>query len=361
LGPVIDNYDVFRCDRPKKCGGGVILFGQRRLSISLILAESVVDSFEVLCADVMCRGCNLRIIVLYRAPSCNKENSELLFRILSDLVSCERHSIILGDFNLPEFCQESEALSRSSLVSCLKELIQCHNLEQHVNEATRGIAYLIYAPFLIKGLTVVSPVGVSDHNSISFNLMFQLPCPSYTYRRMYSRCNFSELNRSLAQIHWVPCSNLETISLFLGRGSLVSNPSIFPNTCKICGNTVNVCSMKLRRLKKWDNTIAFTKKFFTHLKKYNIYLEKKIIESGNVRCFYRYLSKRIQDIQRIGCLRKGNIIATSPMDKANLLAEHFESVFQEDDGRLPDFVFPNVEPMQDFPWFSASALYELIM
>ncbi|KAK6058725.1 hypothetical protein COOONC_03702 [Cooperia oncophora] len=94
------------------------------------------------------------------------------------------------------------------------------------------------------------------------------------------------------------------ISLFLGRGSLVSNPSIFPSTCKICGSTMNVCFMKLGYPKDGISTIP-SKKFFPHLKKYNIYLEKKIIEYGN-------------DIQRIGCLRKGNIIATSPMDKANL-------------------------------------------
>ncbi|KAK6046552.1 hypothetical protein COOONC_15942 [Cooperia oncophora] len=36
-------------------------------------------------------------------------------------------------------------------------------------------------------------------------------------------------------------------------------------------------------------------------------------------------SERIQDIQRIACLRQGNIIAASPMDEANLLAEHFGS------------------------------------
>ncbi|XGW32189.1 hypothetical protein V3C99_010399 [Haemonchus contortus] len=75
----------------------------------------------------------------------------------------------------------------------------------------------------------------------------------------------------------------------------------------------------------------------------------------------RYLSRRIKDFKQIGCLRRGEVVAFSPVDKANLLADHFESVFQEDDGNVPDWFSPSVEPMKEVPWFIASELYELIM
>nr|CDJ90481.1 RNA-directed DNA polymerase (reverse transcriptase) domain containing protein [Haemonchus contortus] len=75
----------------------------------------------------------------------------------------------------------------------------------------------------------------------------------------------------------------------------------------------------------------------------------------------RYSSRRIKDFKQIGCLRRGEVVAFSPVDKANLLADHFESVFQEDDGNVPEWFSPSVEPMKQVPWFIASELYELIM
>nr|CDJ81910.1 RNA-directed DNA polymerase from mobile element [Haemonchus contortus] len=75
----------------------------------------------------------------------------------------------------------------------------------------------------------------------------------------------------------------------------------------------------------------------------------------------KYLSRRIKDFKQIGCLRREEVVAFSPVDKANMLADHFESVFQEDDGKVPDWFSPSVEPMKEFPWFIASELYELIM
>lgn len=105
----------------------------------------------------------------------------------------------------------------------------------------------------------------------------------------------------------------------------------------------------------------YNEKFSAHLKKYNNYLEKKAVESNNIRRFYTFINSKIREKSSVSSLVEGGIIATSAMEKADVLANQFEKIFQKDDGRTPEHFDPHpLESMKDIPWFGANQLYELI-
>lgn len=75
LGSLCDAYDMLRRDRSTKRGSGVGLLVGKSLCPQLIFSETVDNSYEVLCADVII-GCeSIRLVVVYRAPGCTKANS----------------------------------------------------------------------------------------------------------------------------------------------------------------------------------------------------------------------------------------------------------------------------------------------
>lgn len=99
------------------------------------------------------------------------------------------------------------------------------------------------------------------------------------------------------------------------------------------------------------NIKKFSEKFFKKLRKYNAHLEKKVVESRNKQCFYRYINSRTREPSYVGSLKHEKGIAIKSQDKANLQANTFVKVFQHDDGKAPSTTSPDFDPMPDSHWF----------
>ena len=380
FGNLISDYGIIRCDRPQKPGGGVILVYRRSLSVSVVLRESLENAYEILCGDVYFESSSFRIIVVYRTPSCAVANTELLFKVLSDLVACELHSIIVGDFNMPEF--HANGSCHSSPMSWLEELVHSHDLTQHVREPTRGsnVLDLVFTTCrdLIKNICVMPPVGVSDHNTISFDIQCRYMEAVPVYRKVYSKVKFDEVCTDLAKIRWVDLLESKTnvndkYELFLSilhaaiethvPWKLVSSMKSLhlPQYLQNMLMQRECLFHEAKRTDNWAAYKAYTEVFARKLKKYNNYLERTIIESGNARRFYKYLNSKIQDRENVACLMDGEgCLVTAPIDKANLLARHFEKSFQEDDGNTPSSFDIECDSMKDLPWFYPRQLNDLI-
>lgn len=87
-------YHVLRCDRVRKQGGGVIIFIRNSFGYTEVYSESVPDSYEMLAVDILFDCYKVRLIAVYRTPSCSTASNESLVNTLSDIVSCEHPSII---------------------------------------------------------------------------------------------------------------------------------------------------------------------------------------------------------------------------------------------------------------------------
>lgn len=96
-----NRFNVFRCDRVSKGGGGVCVFINRNLHCERVFVENFPPLFEYVCLDFH-GASTLRIIVIYR-PGGSRVSVGLVMDLLCDFLktSCsdDKTSVILGDLN----------------------------------------------------------------------------------------------------------------------------------------------------------------------------------------------------------------------------------------------------------------------
>lgn len=168
LGQLLTAFNFARCDRALKRGGGVLILIKRSIAFNIVWRESIPDAFEIICCDLNLPQSTLRVIVVYRTPSCNLNDSIQLCKVLSDLCSFQGHSVITGDFNFPDIDWKENLPHGTSTVSQrFTEFCTSTKLVQKVREPTRGkhILDLVLCSQanLIKGVNVSASLGSSDH------------------------------------------------------------------------------------------------------------------------------------------------------------------------------------------------------
>lgn len=207
-----------------------------------------------------------------------------------------------------------------------------------------------------------SPIGASDHNSITFDIRCDAMESTPVYRRLYSQCNYKVVCSTLAQVRWRELFETRNsvnekyeLFLFVLRASiefyvpfkLVSSlkTTALPKHLQNMVSHRECLFLEARRTGNWDSFNMFNKKFITHLKKYNNFLEKKAIESGNIRNFYAFVNGKIQENKFVSSLTAGGVVANLAAEKVNMLADQFEKIFQRDDSAIP--VFSGRTPAQN--------------
>lgn len=199
------SYNIFRCDRANRRGGGVLLAIKSELSCLPIMITTFLE-----CVWVLLKGSSADILigVFYRAPDMGSGFAEEFFRILSEV--CNRFSncslLIFGDFNYPHInwttlsVAANERESNSFLQSCLD-----FSLSQLIMQPTRRTATCSSILDLI--LTNVPDIcanirhldGFSDHDVITGNIV----CPPISRKiitkkiKCYNRANFDRINADL--------------------------------------------------------------------------------------------------------------------------------------------------------------------
>ena len=111
-----------------------------------------------------------RLVLCYRPPNLNYDDSMLLFEAISSMCSSTRHTVLLtGDFNLPdikwnkrEFFSEGtlpyEFISTINLIG-LCQLVRTPTLDMN----TLDLVFWSYKSH-VSSLTVNEPFSTSDHN-----------------------------------------------------------------------------------------------------------------------------------------------------------------------------------------------------
>lgn len=133
------DYNINRCDRPKKMGGGGILLTRWNLSFSPLFGESVEDAYEILCGEISYASTSSRMLTVYRTPSCTAAKTDQLFKVMSNLPANEKHVIVAGDFNIPEFRPTSNSKSPGALA--LHELINIMALRSTLQNLPGVVIY----------------------------------------------------------------------------------------------------------------------------------------------------------------------------------------------------------------------------
>lgn len=360
LGDWCKEYDVFRCDRNLKKGGGVAILARRTLCPREIFMESVTMGYELLCIDTAMEGVTVRWVVVYRTPACLATSSDQLWKALGDLLSCNHPCIICGDFNLPDIKWNETTLTRcddhsSSAPKKFLELCCHYGLKQLVKGPTLGDnildLVLTNADQLIFNVASECPIGNSDHGSVKFETVLNLPTEqTVIYKRNFKLADYDGIRAYLSNVDWFgSLSMADSISdkyeLFLAilQHSIelfVPYVGVPLGKTRLPGYLVSLHKRKSlawaaananddsERSEHWAKFREINKKFEDKLRKYNASIEKKVVESGNKREFFKYLSGRIQFKSRLGVLSgPGSYIARGDQEKAELLADTFEQVF----------------------------------
>lgn len=137
LGEVCSTYEVFRCDRSRKKGGGVAILVKSDLNPSLVYYESVTEGYEIACCDIIAKPSSYRLIVVYRSPRCSAQKSDQLFKCISDITTCRHPCVLMGDFNFPGIKWSGTPLPYCAQSKQFLDMLANHYYRNFVHNHTR--------------------------------------------------------------------------------------------------------------------------------------------------------------------------------------------------------------------------------
>ena len=216
----IESYQTFRSDRPKRKGGGCLLY----VHDQLVVTQS--DHFEDTSNNmVMCyiKSRNTIVATVYRPPGPDTPGfKKVLDRLQEqiDMVSRDNTNpdlYITGDFNYPDLDWSTERTSEAgSQGQDLLEFVDRNFLTQMVECPTRGgrilDLVLTNVPRYVTEIEV-TPTPLSDHELIRLQLGFDLikpdkkdslPLDPLTFRAAnYHKADFESINKDLSEVDWM--------------------------------------------------------------------------------------------------------------------------------------------------------------
>ncbi|CAM4394956.1 unnamed protein product [Caretta caretta] len=173
---VMDGYKLFRKDRQGRKGRGVALYVREHYDCSELRYETA-EKPECLWIKFrsVCNKSDVVVGVCYRPPDQGDEVDEAFFRQLTE-ASGSHALILMGDFNFPDICWESNtAVHRQSRK--FLESVGDNFLAQVLEEPTRGGAFLdlllTNRVELVGEAKVDGNLGGSDHELVEFRILTQ--------------------------------------------------------------------------------------------------------------------------------------------------------------------------------------------
>ena len=355
-------YDIYRSDRTDKQGGGVALLVKRCLNAQF-LCSSQIDNGELLW--VMIQRANVKLLVgsFYRSNVAAFSPMDKLFNDLESFQSMATHTLLLGDFNLPNIdwqTPNSPAIFKQDIF--LEKFLQL-GFTQFVTEPTRerNILDLVLCDSqnLVFDVRMHDPLSSSDHSTICFSFLFDFVHQNEC-KRNWHKCFYFGFQRALEFVPWN--------SLFQGVSSIDSMYDIFlsifheltaefvPMThftrksskiSKYSRSLLYKRRKALRVLRKKKSTvhkakfnalnIAFSNSIRNDIKKF----ENSVVRNPNPRKFFAYVRSKMDYYQKVPALKKTDGTLTfSAADKANMFKDVFGANFRADDGVAQVFSRP---------------------
>ena len=389
----IPGYEVSRCDRDKRLGGGVLLYSHQALAISE--KESFDDGT---CQVLLCKFDSIKLCLatVYRPPNSPSTNFSSVIKFLHhqfSLVNDDSYEIcISGDFNFPDIdWKNNTVLSGGTLedqasANLLLSFMSDQLLSQFIHVPTRKNnildLFMTSNDRLVTNVTSTS-TDLSDHNLVDVMLSFNPLSPGQ--HRLHSldfepnsfqsldfhKADFDKMRLKLSQVDWQNLRSLCTFEEF---------PILFTQTllqiCLICTpakkiksgkpKALNSLRRKKSRLQARLNALESSgscppehiKSVYSKLalvcydmkEAINQDLDRKeslalLRIKENPKYFYSYAKSKSQVRQNISMLfDNNNEIVTDKKFMADILQNQFISVFI--DPKNPESKSPNFENLK---------------
>ena len=384
----INSYNVERCDRGTRRGGGVLLYTHESIPIT------DVNTFDdKVCQALICKMETIKMIisVIYRPPDASSASFESCMNYINSYIADkdDYESCIVGDFNLPSVdwssstvipgCTQLERIAADKTFQFMEENLHC----QFIFEPTRGSNTLDL--FMTNSSNLVSHVSVSDtplsdHSLVEVFLSHN-PCqpiepkpPDFntsSFRSLdFTKVNFDDLNSALLEINWDDlwdsCEDADKFSELFPLILLQVCESHCPkkrSPSKKQPHSLRSLSRKKRRIKKQldkallnpNSPTAQIRSLTTKLSlayadikdaiNTNLaFRECQAVEKirDNPKYFFSYAKKFTRQKQKIPMLFDENgSICTKAEEIANLLQKQFCKVFSDPDKTDPNVGLPD--------------------
>ena len=374
----LTNYQIFRQDRQKRHGGGVLLY----IHNSLPVTSSYFFDDDT-CEAVIChvKSINSIFISIYRPPDTSVHSFEKLLKFIENKVSniCgEKHLDIhlMGDFNLPEMPWNQEntntKLCFGKSAEMLKHLMDNLFLSNYVDKPTRKNNILDL--FISNNCNLVLQcdtidTSLSDHRIVKIQTSYNIqtknnftkpPIPPYTFRSLnFNRADFNQINNHLKTIDWNELKSICSLEEFpeLFHLTVLQVCMLYTplkqekgKTCNQYLRARNILRRRKRKVKAQVNAIkasnpSAVKLIRLRAELYDInqninnsinkqidYRQNLAIDriKENPRYFYSYARENRKLLSNIGpLLNKDGELVDDPEKMANILQEQYASVFSD--------------------------------
>lgn len=378
---------MFRGDRnDKRAKGGSIIYVNNNIACSRLDSFDCNDSLAVL-LDLP--RYQIAIACIYRSPSITyNDNMKMIDQIknLKTLILSGIEVMIVGDFNLPEVLWDSGSVVSPQATNNKQLLIQRKFLDTFQDTGlywqlsdgtvTRRRLYngslqeslldqvLISDPALILQCKIISQLGKSDHNGIVSTVRCEnLPGYISSQRKCWGKITLEELSDIGSTVDWsyhgesavesiwshiderlnIISDNVPTVKMETSQNGATYMRS--PWECTTLARKRRIKNMAWQVFEESptnDNLMyaleknnelenAITKEMMKYEAKMTSGMKK------NPKSFYRYVnSKRKLKQSVVSVKTKTGHLAKSPQETANLLAEFFETTFQNSGSDIKD-------------------------
>ena len=248
----IEAFNISRCDRGDRGGGGVLLYSHSNYPISEC---KTYDDSHCSALFVKFSSLKLGVFVVYRPPEAPSEkfHSALNFvlKCIEEDLSRSFQVCLVGDMNFPDIDWRTERVLSGQTVQCqrsaleLLDFLNSRFMNQYVDKPTRGSSILdIFCtdnPGLVQSVSV-SPLNLSDHLLVS--VMISIPVTDldrFQYHRImddgfasldFSKADYPGICKAIQAVNW---TQLEC------QYSLQEYPAVFTKTLlKICNQHVPI-------------------------------------------------------------------------------------------------------------------------
>jgi len=355
-------FTVFRKDRPHRAGGVCVFVANKLNCCDIALRDSdnfADDEVEIAVFDVICKHRKYRFMLVYRRPlndAGSKDAADKLCNIMSRHMNHSGPTFLLGDFNCPDIDWSFSHPPSAGYELSIYNFCDNNGFSQCVQESTRGEHTLdivcVDEPILVSSISVQPPFASTDHDSVDFELLLPSTTESganintaqTSKHYLWSRVDYQAMSEYLYSVDWSQmfttnltpdniwsafCERLdEAIELFVPAVEVSSK-----RRAKIRHYPRHVRRLIAKKLTVWraykaNRSDSGLKAKYRKLsddcreaiKKHEIYVESKVIDSNNIGSFYKHVNKKLSNRSNIGALTTTNgDTASTDLDKAILL------------------------------------------
>ena len=387
----IDSFNISRCDRADRIGGGVLLYSHVKIPVF-----SSFNYDDGICECLFTKFIlpKLAIFIIYRPPNASRESFLNLIKFLRNCVEKEVDSsfqlCLTGDLNFPFIDWDEEKVKSGQTTEMqlsagdFLNLINSLMMNQYISEPTRGNNILDL--FCTNDANLIQVVKVerteiSDHhiitvilslvtNSSNEILMHKRTVEGFSALNFF-KADFNAISNAISAIDWLnlqqSCSFEEFPALFTSTLLEICSDLVPPKKPKVGSpKKAHALRRKKKRLKSRLekaicngslNEIASLERKLSllHYEIKQLYKnqrneqESRAIEKikSNPKFFYAYAKSHSSIRSEITMIQDSQgIMHTNSKSIADILQRQFSSVYSDPsscDIQFPNFSSPNID------------------